>query len=183
MPFKLLILATVGLCAGCTLFQTSVRNLCSETSIFFAERSLRHSARHAAKEAWLVFSGENPEWYFIRDFEKGFKEGFVDYLDNGGNAEPPAVPPLHYRKNKYLNPEGFQAIDRYFAGFACGARLAKDSGLRDTLVVPVLVPLDSEPTVGSRQPTHEPPPARDILPTPAIPQMSPTIGVPTSRPR
>jgi hypothetical protein len=179
MPYKLLFLAGVSLCTGCTIFTTGTKNLIHEPINFIEAQHLSHACRHKAKEAWLQFSAEHPEWCDGDDFRIGFLDGYADYLDNGGKGEPPAIPPQRYRKNKYLNPEGFQAIDRYFAGFASGSQAAIASGLRDTLLVPVLVPDASH---SSPVPSYTSPPPSATLPMPSVPPMSPTLKPIVSKP-
>lgn len=73
---------------------------------------------------------------FSADYERGYKDGFTDYLDFGGCGEPPPVPPRRYWKNAYQTPEGHQAIQDWFAGFRNGVSDAEASGWRHFATVP-----------------------------------------------
>ena len=171
MRVRLLLLLGISLTSGCTLVYDGTRNLIHEPCEFIEQRDLRHHVRKQGKQAWSRFAAQHPEWGQSLEFEDGFIDGFADYLDNGGKGDPPAIPPPHYRKNKYLTPEGFQAIDRYFAGFASGIGVAKDSGLRETLVVPVLVPEVVPPPPITQLPSRSP---SEILPIPRKPMTEAT---------
>lgn len=177
MPYKLLIVAGLCLGTGCMIYKNAAHNLVNEPCGYFRQQALSHALRKEAEAAWRSFAGEHPEWCEGKDFKDGFVDGFADYLDIGGKGEPPAIPPKRYRTNKYLNPEGFQAIDLYFAGFATGSRLAKESGLRDTLVVPVLVPIPAD-SLPMAMPMAMPSPETGVLPLPKVPPMPPTIEPP-----
>jgi hypothetical protein len=138
MPHKLLAVA-LCLCAGCSIYSNAAHNLFREPCDYLQGRILSHALRKQAQDAWRAFAAEHPEWCHGDDFEAGFVDGFADYLDNGGKGAPPAIPPKRYRKNKYLNP-----------------------GRRDTLVVPVLVPIPADP-----------PPRPDVPPMPELPAPRP----------
>jgi hypothetical protein len=98
--------------------------------------------RKLAQSAWAEFVSCVPAAY-SKDFEKGFKEGFTDYLFWGGTGAPPPVPPRCYWNAKYQNPEGHKAIDDWFAGFRKGAERARESGSRKLVVVPASAVLPS----------------------------------------
>jgi hypothetical protein len=130
------------LLSGCTLYSHVFRNLYYEPKLHFGETAIKHDLKRQAKEYWADYVAAHPTECFSKYFFDGFVTGFSDYLDSGGNGDPPAMPPLRYRSsNKYFSPEGFQAIEDFFAGFRVGARIAIDSGIRDTLVVPILLPV------------------------------------------
>ncbi|MCP6768884.1 hypothetical protein NL529_28975, partial [Klebsiella pneumoniae] len=71
----------------------------------------------------------------------GFVDGFTDYLDAGGVAEPPSVPPNQFRFGKGTSPSGRLAAGRYAEGFTAGAHAARASGLRETSLMPVYLPI------------------------------------------
>lgn len=141
--WKTLMLLAPLLGGGCTLYSAALHNLHNEPSLYHNQIKLRHNLKSQAKETWKDYAAAHPGECFSKFFEDGFEDGFADYLDNGGSGEPPAMPPLRYRqRNKFLTPAGFSALEDYFSGFRLGARIAMDSGLRDTLVAPILVPAD-----------------------------------------
>src|SRR5439155_23053559 len=100
-----------------------------------------------------------PRKCFTAEFRDGFVEGYVDYLDRGGNAQPPVVPPIRYTRNHYLTPDGHLLVKDYFLGFRYGLDVAVASGHRQYLVVPVLVPERSPgpPTFNIQPHGAEPP--------------------------
>lgn len=85
-----------------------------------------------------------PRCLFTAEFRDGFIDGFTDYLDRGGSAAPPAVPPKKYQRNKYLNAEGHALIQDWFLGYQYGIDVAIATGQRKFLTVPVLLPDDAE---------------------------------------
>jgi hypothetical protein len=147
---------------GCSMVKYSVSNLHYEPSIHHWEHQIKHDLRSQARETYKDYLAAHPEECFSAYFKDGFIDGFSDYLNYGGQGEPPAMPPSKYRKNKYLTPEGYAALEDYFSGFRLGARIAMDSGIRETLVVPILVPVVAPPV---RQ-TPAPPP--ETLPVPKL---------------
>jgi hypothetical protein len=161
---------------GCQLFLNAKHNLHNEPVQGCNNVSLTKQTIAYAKEAWAAYGGERPTSIEIIDFERGFIDGFADYLDRGGSGEPPAVPPLHYRRNRYLTPEGQVAVQHYFAGFAAGAQEAKGSGIRQTLLVQIALPPNAG---GPTRPSDElaVPPTRIELPPPReVPPMPLELG-------
>src|SRR5579872_1105819 len=98
-------------------------------------QTLRDCAR--AKEAWRAAQAACPDQAYSKDYACGFKAGFRDYLDAGGNGEPPAVPPFRYRLAGYESPGGHAAIEDWYAGFRHGAAAARASGFRELNVIPL----------------------------------------------
>ena len=111
---------------------------------------------------------------------------------SGGTGEPPAMPPFRYQLHHYMSVEGRLAVQAWFAGFRHGAALAKASGLREVILVPVSnVPCDPPPVRmytprqrGSERDgksSHElflvPPTPLDTLPAPRpAPPEGPEVG-------
>jgi hypothetical protein len=137
----LLIIAACACNLGCSSFwQNSLRNLIEfqvET-----EDGLRVFLRNnqLAEAAWRQFFADHMEQEYSIDFARGFRAGFADFLEHGGNGEPPPVPPFRYRLSPYQNPDGYQAILEWYAGFRQGAAAARLSGYRDTIVLPLASP-------------------------------------------
>lgn len=103
------------------------------------ETHMKVRNHHLAVEAWKLLQkgapGEFPE-----DFGDGFIAGYADYLDNGGNGDPPAVPPFRYRKVRYQTVEGVEAINQWYEGWRHGSLMAKATGLRELEVIPLSAP-------------------------------------------
>jgi hypothetical protein len=110
----------------------------------------------------------------------------------------PAVPPPKYRRKRFMTPEGYAAVEDWYAGFKHGASTAMASGLRNLVVLPVQCPPafgpdDSfepprpshrkQPTTPSDTPPPMPPPEEitkpgsDPLPPPA-PDANPLPALP-----
>jgi len=127
--------------AGCGTFWTNtVRN--TEEAPIFGIDQCRISKRNyrLARQAWREVSGRHPGKHHSSDYGDGFVDGFADYLESGGNGQPPAVPPFRYRLSRYQTPEGYQAIEEWYAGFRVGAAAAQASGLRQLFILPLSAP-------------------------------------------
>lgn len=135
----LLIVAALTPLAGCNQFQLAGHNLCNEPVQYLDEFKLSHQLRAEAKKVWAEVCRQNGQ-PFSPDFADGFVDGYVDYLERGGTAAPLAVPPLKYRRSKYMTPEGHALVRDYLAGFKYGADVAVNTGRRDLLTVPVVMP-------------------------------------------
>jgi hypothetical protein len=129
---------------GCRLTRSAVHNILNEPLEYLDEkkvtRQLREEAEDILKEMCL-----HRGRVFSHDFKQGFVDGYADYLEWGGASVPPAVPPLKYRRGRFLNPDGHARINDYFTGFQTGADMAASSGKRQFLTVPMLLP-DTVPT-------------------------------------
>ena len=123
----------------------------------------------------------NPDHPYSVDYRRGFVDGFADYLYAGGSGEPPVVPPWRYRKASYETPEGYAAIEDWFAGFRHGANVALASGLRNLVVLPVALPDQplfwGEATpITPANPEENLPPPRVVPPTPGKKPAAPANG-------
>lgn len=185
---------------GCNLMYYAAHNIANEALVVCEERSISHEVRKEGKAAWQEVRCQFPRRMFTAEFHDGFVDGYADYLDRGGSAAMPAVPPLKYtRHKKYFTPEGHALIRDYFLGFKYGMDVAVATGHRQFLTVPVLLPeKDQGPPVFNVQasgvpvpdpirpdPTKSglpavPPPGRDTKfgplphatdPTPVLPPM------------
>lgn len=149
----MLSLANSGCCytgnvwGGWDLFTNGIRNLGSEPIRGNDHMIINFRIKGWAGRAWQEEISKNPEHHFSPDYEKGFLEGFRDFVECGGNGAPPAVPTLCYRLSWYKNPPGQQAIKDWYDGFARGAQVARESGYREV----ILVPLSSAPPPYSRR--------------------------------
>jgi hypothetical protein len=164
-----------------------------------AREGLRN--RRWAEEAWegVRASGTEP---YSDDYARGFKSGYADYLDRGGSGEPPVVAPPRYRHLRYQTPQGYLAVEEWFAGYRHGAESARQSGLRQWVTgptslrqpggpgIPGIIVLTPTPPANlgvpvpgasevlpSPQPVLQPPVAGDELPAPKA-----APGVPVSEP-
>jgi hypothetical protein len=165
-------LLAVGLAAlslsggGCALISDSV-----SVTTYRAKEAVadcRESKRNSewARQAWANVRGQNPQACYSKDYAAGFEDGFANYLYRGGNGEPPPLPPRHYRSVGYQTPQGYRAIEDWFAGYRHGAGVAKESGYRQWVTGPMAGNVRDLPVVlpvGPETVVPEMPPAEPIL--------------------
>jgi hypothetical protein len=116
----------------------------------------RQLAEAAFESAWATARAEADDYQhdpFSPDERRGFIDGYVDYLEAGGTGEPPALPPRKYWKAVYNTPQGRLAVQHWFQGYEFGAAMAKLSGHRQLVTIPVSDALASStlPHFPSRQ--------------------------------
>ena len=173
MHWKALLLAgCLPPLSGCLLAEHTSRNLFNEPTELLDNKKIAHRLRQEARTVWGQVCHQYPARTFSADFVEGFTSGYVDYLESGGTAQPPAVPPIRYRRSRYMSVEGHARIQDYFCGFKYGCEVAAASGQRDLITVPILLP---EP------PVEAPVQARQI-PTEAVRPM-PKAGDPLPKPK
>lgn len=125
---------------GCHLAKLAGHNIVNEPLVVHTEKAIERGTRSDAKAAWQQVREQFPRRMFTADFRDGFVDGYSDYLAHGGSAQPPAVPPLKYTRNKkYYTPEGHCLIRDYYLGFKYGVDVAVATGQRKFLTVPVLL--------------------------------------------
>lgn len=147
--------------AGCHLAYNAGRNAINDPHVFMTQVGITHELRRAARAAWEEVRDQYP--HCTAEFQDGFEDGYVDYLDRGGNGSLPAVPPSRYtRHKKYFTENGHCLLKEYFLGFKHGQETAIATGRRQYLTVPVLFP----------PPKPAPPPFNVISPEPP-PTMTP----------
>lgn len=164
--------------AGCNLAYYAGHNLTNEVVSRLDECKLDRRLRSEARAAWREVGQQYQVGGRCPEFEDGFQDGYIDYLQHGGVPRPPVVPPLKYRRSKYLSPEGQAQVKEYFQGFQYGAEVAAASGKREYLTVPLLLPAPppATPLNISRAPVLPAPPDAAPL-APVVP------GVPLPEPR
>ena len=105
------------------------RALVADAPAAHTEAAIERQIHQHAREAWRAVRAEYPRKAFSPEFRDGFLDGYSDYLDRGGDAGPPAVPPPRYTDNpKYFTPEGHVLVRDYFLGFKYGADVAAATG-------------------------------------------------------
>lgn len=130
---------------GCNIAHNAARNIINEPHVVWTQHAIKHDLKMRAKAAWETARFECPEHADSAAFRDGFVDGYVDYLDRGGNGSIPAVPPAKYTRHKdYYTENGQCLVKEYFLGFKTGQEVAIATGQRQVLTVPVLLPL--EPT-------------------------------------
>src|SRR5262249_54274802 len=106
-------------------------NLLSESLTVCGEQAITNELRKDARAAWREVRCQFPRRMFSEEFRDGFLDGYTDYLDRGGNASLPAVPPAHYTRNKkYFTPEGHALLKASSLGFRYGVDVAVGTNRR-----------------------------------------------------
>jgi hypothetical protein len=130
--------------AGCgeEFLGNAVRNTAEAPTRALDEHHLDKRCCRWAREAWDQLCRDNPDQVYSPDFRDGFVCGYADFLTRGGKGNPPSVPPFRYQLfNKYNEPGASNtAALEWFAGFRVGAVEARESGLRDAIVIPLASP-------------------------------------------
>jgi len=172
---------------GCNIIHDAAHTLINEPLVVHNQHSITHDLRKQANAAWKEVRSQYPRRAFTSEFHDGFTDGYVDFLDRGGNGSIPAVPPVKYtRHKKYFTENGQCLVKDYFLGFKYGQDIAIATGKRQFLTVPVLLPVEDDgppafkiqPPAGSggealpaptpvKMPVPTPPPSPTPVPTPA----------------
>ncbi|MFM7148591.1 MAG: hypothetical protein ACKO23_01995 [Gemmataceae bacterium] len=124
-------------------YSLTFKNLHQGSSYYHDSVGATSKFKQEALRAWKAIRKSDPSKQYSIDYADGFKEGFIDYLDAGGTGEPPLYPPFRYRKSSKASPEMIQGIQDWYAGFRHGSRVAKESGIRSLLVLPMPGPPNS----------------------------------------
>lgn len=133
------VLALIGLSLltqGCQLAWEATTNVVFETCLFTDTMTSKVHYRLQANEAWKEYLAHHAGGDYCADFAKGFKSGYKDFLEGGGDTSPPPAPPMKYWKNRFQTPEGREASKMWSLGYAEGSMAAKASGARNLIVVP-----------------------------------------------
>jgi hypothetical protein len=141
VTFAVGLLACCSLSAGCgDLLVNTVRNLRYEFAL--GAETVQEDVRDClvADATWKEFQAAHPEHDYSADFARGFKDGYWDFLEEGGSGQPPPLPPKVYWEVRYQTPQGHAAVADWFAGFREGAAAARESGERQLVVVPSALP-------------------------------------------
>jgi hypothetical protein len=164
----LVVLALTGFNSGCALIQDGVSNACTEIRDCVDDARERARNRRWAEAAWAETCSTDPR-VFSADYANGFKAGFAEFL-YCGHTEVPPLAPAAYRRFECQTPEGFHAIEEWYAGYRHGVSLATQSGYRRWITAPVCVPLPPPPPgAGNFGPTGVPMPPGAATPHFAVP--------------
>jgi hypothetical protein len=171
--------------AQTTMYHAAYRNLTEGVVRVVDNQKFKVQYYCWAHAAWRGLVKASPGKVFTADYRNGFLEGYVDYLDAGGNGEPPAVPPFCYRLVVFQNPPGHKEMEEWFAGFRHGSAAARATGQRELITLPITSPPLPPPTTQFAdvppQPSEGPtlPPPKPLAP--AYPPQPPTEVLPAPR--
>ena len=83
--------------------------------------SMSGKAWHARKHCFV-------DQKYLKDFQRGFRAGYVQVADTGSGCTP-AFPPVEYWNWYYQSAEGQARVAAWFAGFPHGAQAAEEDGV------------------------------------------------------
>lgn len=135
--FAWMVLLLTAALPGCTMGTVFLDNVAIDPLHYMrnADDVLRKCHDEClANEAWDRAQHQAPQPY-SRHYARGFKEAYVDYL-MGGDGNTPLVPPRRYWSFFYQSPEGYEAMQDWFAGWRHGNAMAKESGYRNLVIIP-----------------------------------------------
>ncbi len=140
VSFALLGIGLGLLGAGCSLVQNATCLMTNRVTEFCDDCSERRRNELWAEEAWAKVCKHSENRGYSEDYGEGFKTGFADFVYQGGDGEPPPLPPKSYRTLRYQTPQGYQAVQDWFAGFRHGAAAAREGGQRQWVTGPSSLP-------------------------------------------
>lgn len=118
------------------------RNSVQQPLRVFDNNSFIHRTKRKAEEAWqVVVSQCGDRKVYSPAYGRGFRDGFIDYVDAGGNGEPPYLPPFAYRDDRHHDAASQVAIQDWYSGYRHGASVAMTSGLREENLIPLPGPV------------------------------------------
>jgi hypothetical protein len=120
---------------GCSLVYSGTSDIVGETKLALIHQQLHHRARQQADAAWEELSAAHSGVALSKDYERGFKDGYVRTVW-WGPEEAPVIPPSGYWSAGYQSPEGHQAIADWAEGFRRGVSVALQSGAAMSLKLP-----------------------------------------------
>src|SRR5262245_10097781 len=95
--------------SGCGYCKYALENVVSAPVDAIEECSFRCRLRRLARTHWeQACKAESRSYSSV--YEKGFEDGFVEYVDRNGNGDPPAMPPPHLQRSVLRGPEGQEKI-------------------------------------------------------------------------
>jgi hypothetical protein len=154
------------LCPGCALTQDAFRNL--KVAVCTPIEAHQELARNRlwAETAWAKASPNCGTRGDSEDYAQGFKDGYAEYLYRGGDGEPPLLAPKRYRHVQYQTPQGYLAVEEWFAGYRHGSAVARDTGARRWITGPTGWQPEPQGAVAHRpsKPNQQP----DTLPMPEV---------------
>src|SRR5687767_11029882 len=108
MPKAILIFALCSVASGCSMVKSGCRTLITEPVAYCFhkdEHRSRVESRRLAAAAWDRVKASSPE-ALSAHYERGFFDGFSEYVLYNGTGNPPPLPPRDYWNLKFQNPAG-----------------------------------------------------------------------------
>jgi hypothetical protein len=118
--------ASIVPAVGCSAW-TGVNNTWKYNG-YWNETMMGHRNKTSAHKAWHSRKHHFCNEKYLREFARGFRDGYIDVAD-GGSGCTPAFPPREYWGWKYQSCEGQARVAAWFSGFPHGARAAEEDGI------------------------------------------------------
>lgn len=179
-------LAMIGGClltSGCQLTWDTTQNLVFRACLFTDCMVSKSHYHRQANEAWKQYCGNHPDHNPSPSFCTGFRSGYAEYLEDGGDTCAPPLPPMKYWKSRYQTAAGRMETKLWADGYQAGATAAKESGARNFIVVPI----NKCPPSGSTSPVAPAPgaaivPPAGLAPSPTLPPPAVEKELPAPKP-
>lgn len=170
------VISVWSVCLGCSnLAELACHNLHFEAAQDLDTCLEPARDRRVADATWHDVVAAHPEQVYSAPYAHGFKDGYRDFIEEGGIGQPPPVPPACYWDLRYQTPQGHAAIDDWYAGFRHGAAVARESGNRRWVIVPASV---EAPSGGTETPVRASGPPSPEAPLPELPFPKPVVPTP-----
>lgn len=114
--------------SGCTLLTSSVKVAAKDVHTWVDDSMASYRDRTLAEKSWIDVRAKYRNHEYLRDFKRGFIDGYQSVADGGNGCTPPLAP-SEYWGWKYQSPYGQAAVRAWFEGFPIGARAAQQDGV------------------------------------------------------
>lgn len=137
---------TNNVTGGWIYYSISFKNIGSIPIRLAEEISLSVKGRTLATKAWEGVCKCVPKGHYSKDYAVGFKSGFADYIESGGDIRPSVSPHMLHHTLGRISSQSSSNIDDWQSGFLHGVQVAKSTGLREKLLIPVYdIPSNGKP--------------------------------------
>jgi hypothetical protein len=122
------VLGLLVLIPGCRLAGIAAHNASFEVCLYFDELREEIDNNRSAKAAWRDVLRENPGQRYSVDYERGFKAGYAQALEDGCRAcTGPSIPAYNCWRPHYGAAASCEAIREWLAGFQHGEAVARSA--------------------------------------------------------
>ncbi len=181
---KLVLLLLCLSTTGCTVTEMAVQNLIVapwQYPVWMEKRREQRRNERLAREAWSSWCGQHSGASFSKDYQRGFEEGYADFLYAGAQCDPPSLPPRDYWRSEYQTPDGYRAICDWYSGFRDGTTTAREGPHAPWMKLPTALAMTSPAMLpgGALGPTPSSVPPATLVPTPTPSPAPPVSPLPT----
>ncbi len=141
----------------------------------FQEAQNRYLTKRQAARAYKTAPDVPHKGRMAKHFQRGWKAGYYD-VAQGGQGEPPLMPPQTYWSFKYQNAQGAHEIATWYEGFQQGAIAAHHNGVHQFTTIPTS-PFEPHECYDCQVPAEEVIPASEIISSPLASSTQPVSPV------